>query len=231
MQTKNLFSTTLTLLLLTTQLNNNAMIVSQKQSPLLIRRHQSTNNNVINKIAPYDHKRDEQIVTHITSQYLSLLISDVTPHNRDETIQEIMNTINSNKAISKVYLQNEKPIGFINYYINQPWIIANNITIKSNAHINFLAIKSEYHNRGISATLLQHAFGPTIGIKKSSAQITENYTKQDLLNSLVMCVVNFPPRQIGPFISEVLTLGVPSDNNTVILIRPDHNVPLGGKLY
>lgn len=74
-------------------------------------------------------------------------------------------------------------------------------------------------------------FGPAIGIKKSSAQITENYKSEDLLNSLVICVVNFPPRQIGPFISEVLTLGVPSDNNTVILIRPDHDVPLGGQLF
>ena len=73
--------------------------------------------------------------------------------------------------------------------------------------------------------------GSEIGIKQSSAQITENYTKEQLLNTLVMCVVNFPPRQIGPFISEVLTLGVPSENNTVILIRPDRNVPLGGKLY
>lgn len=73
--------------------------------------------------------------------------------------------------------------------------------------------------------------GPDIGIKQSSVQITENYTKEELLNTLVMCVVNFPPRQIGPFISEVLTLGVPAENNTVILIRPDHNVPLGGKLY
>jgi len=74
-------------------------------------------------------------------------------------------------------------------------------------------------------------FGSTIGIKKSSAQITENYTKEELLNSLVMCVINFPPRQIGPFISEVLTLGVPTENNTVILVKPDCNVPLGSKLY
>jgi tRNA-binding protein len=74
-------------------------------------------------------------------------------------------------------------------------------------------------------------FGSTIGIKKSSAQITENYSKDDLLDTLVMCVVNFPPRQIGPFVSEVLTLGVPSHNNTVLLIRPDRDVPLGGQLY
>ena len=74
-------------------------------------------------------------------------------------------------------------------------------------------------------------FGPAIGIKKSSAQITENYTKEELLESLVICVVNFPPRQIGPFISEVLTMGVPSSNNTVILIRPDQNAPLGGQVF
>jgi tRNA-binding protein len=74
-------------------------------------------------------------------------------------------------------------------------------------------------------------FGPEIGTKKSSAQITENYTKEELLNSNVMCVTNFPPRQIGPFISEVLTLGVPSENKTVVLIRPDKNIPLGGQLF
>src|SRR5438445_8215165 len=73
--------------------------------------------------------------------------------------------------------------------------------------------------------------GPEIGIKQSSVQITENYTKEQLLNTLVMCIVNFPPRQIGTFISEVLTVGVPTENNTAILVRPDRNVPLGGKLY
>src|SRR5690606_22824681 len=74
-------------------------------------------------------------------------------------------------------------------------------------------------------------FGPEIGIKKSSAQITDNYTKEQLLNQQVLCVVNFPPRQIGPFMSEVLTLGVPSENNTVILISPQQDVPVGGRLY
>lgn len=70
-----------------------------------------------------------------------------------------------------------------------------------------------------------------IGIKKSSTQITENYTKEELVNSQVMCVTNFSPRQIGPFVSEVLTLGVPGENKTVILIRPDKNIPLGGQLF
>lgn len=74
-------------------------------------------------------------------------------------------------------------------------------------------------------------FGPEIGIRKSSAQITELYSKDDLLNSLVLGVVNFPPKQIGPFISECLTLGVPDRGGNVILARPDHDAPLGGRLY
>lgn len=74
-------------------------------------------------------------------------------------------------------------------------------------------------------------FGQDTGIKKSSAQITKNYTKEDLVGKLVLAVVNFPPRQIGPFMSEVLTLGVPDENGEVILIHPSKDVPLGGRLY
>ncbi len=73
-------------------------------------------------------------------------------------------------------------------------------------------------------------FGEDVGIKKSSAQIVANYSKEDLLNRLVLGVVNFPSRQIGPFVSEVLILGVPDKNNQTVLIKPDSNVPLGGKL-
>ncbi len=73
--------------------------------------------------------------------------------------------------------------------------------------------------------------GTEIGVKRSSAQITENYTKEELAGRLVLCVVNFPPRQIGPFISEVLTLGVPDQDNRVVLIEPEREVPLGGRLY
>ncbi len=73
-------------------------------------------------------------------------------------------------------------------------------------------------------------FGPAIGIKKSSAQIT-NYTKEELLGKQVMGVVNFPPRQIGPFFSEVLTLGVPDGEGNVILLSPTREVPLGGKMF
>ncbi|QFU17267.1 tRNA-binding protein [Microvirga thermotolerans] len=74
-------------------------------------------------------------------------------------------------------------------------------------------------------------FGPEIGIKRSSAQITVNHALDALVGSQVLAVVNFPPRQIGPFMSEVLTLGVPDANGDVMLIRPDREVPPGGRLY
>jgi tRNA-binding protein len=72
--------------------------------------------------------------------------------------------------------------------------------------------------------------GSEIGIKRSSAQVT-NYTKEDLIGMQVVCVVNFPSRQIGPFISEVLTLGVPGAEGEVILLTPTQEVPLGGKMF
>ncbi len=74
-------------------------------------------------------------------------------------------------------------------------------------------------------------FGPEIGIKNSSAQIVDSYKKEDLVGRLVMGVVNFPPRQIGPFTSEVLTLGVPDFEGKVVLIAPDVDAPIGGKLF
>ena len=73
--------------------------------------------------------------------------------------------------------------------------------------------------------------GKEIGIKKSSVQIVQNYTKEKLKGKQVLCIVNFPPRQIGPFLSEVLTLGVPDENEECVLIKPDKQVPLGGRLY
>jgi len=74
-------------------------------------------------------------------------------------------------------------------------------------------------------------FGKEIGIKKSSAQLPANYTKEDLLGKQILAVVNFPPRQIGHMKSEVLTLGLPDINGNCILIMPDQDVPLGGKLF
>ena len=74
-------------------------------------------------------------------------------------------------------------------------------------------------------------FGPAIGIKKSSAQITEHYACDALPGKLVAAVVNFPPRQIGKFMSEVLTVGFPDDQGRVVLFSPDREVPLGGRLF
>lgn len=73
--------------------------------------------------------------------------------------------------------------------------------------------------------------GPEIGVKKSSAQITKHYRLDELAGKLVMCVVNFPPRQIGPIRSEVLTLGVPDGDGEVVLLTPTHDVPLGGRMF
>ena len=74
-------------------------------------------------------------------------------------------------------------------------------------------------------------FGPEIGIKKSSVQIVDLYKKEDLKGLLILGVVNFPPKQIGPFISEVLTVGVASEEGKVVLVRPDKNAKLGSKLF
>ena len=74
-------------------------------------------------------------------------------------------------------------------------------------------------------------FGSDIGVKKSSAQATKYYTKEQLLNRLVVAVVNFPPKQIGPYISEVLTLGVPDGDGDVVLLSPERDVPLGGRMF
>ena len=73
--------------------------------------------------------------------------------------------------------------------------------------------------------------GPELGEKKSSAQITRHYTPEQLVGRQVMAVVNFPPRQIGPVMSEVLVLGVPDPDNEVVLLAPDMDVPVGGRLY
>jgi len=74
-------------------------------------------------------------------------------------------------------------------------------------------------------------FGPEIGVKKSSAQITELYGPDDLMGRMVMAVVNFPPRQIGPFMSEVLTLGVADTQGRVVLLAPDHDAPVGARMH
>lgn len=74
-------------------------------------------------------------------------------------------------------------------------------------------------------------FGPAIGEKKSSAQITAHYAPGDLPGKKVLAVVNFPPRQIGKFMSEVLVLGLPDETGEVVLLTPDKDVPIGGRMY
>ncbi len=73
-------------------------------------------------------------------------------------------------------------------------------------------------------------FGPEIGIKRSAGQITKNYTKEELVGKMVIGVVNFPPKNIGPFISEVLTLGLVDEEDGVVLLCPTKKVPKGSKM-
>jgi tRNA-binding protein len=74
-------------------------------------------------------------------------------------------------------------------------------------------------------------FGGEIGERKSSAQITRHYAPETLIGQKVLAVVNFPPRQIGKFLSEVLVLGLPDENGDIVLIRPERDVPVGGRLH
>ena len=73
--------------------------------------------------------------------------------------------------------------------------------------------------------------GREIGIKKSCAQLARNYNKEDLVGTSVLCAVNLPPRRIGPEISEVLTIGVPGENGECVLVVPQRDAPIGGRLY
>lgn len=81
------------------------------------------------------------------------------------------------------------------------------------------------------AYVLMIDFGAQIGVKKSSAQITEHYSLEDLPGRFVAAVVNFPPRQVGKTMSEVLTLGFPDASGAVVLFAPDHEVPIGSRLF
>lgn len=74
-------------------------------------------------------------------------------------------------------------------------------------------------------------FGGEIGVKRSSAQVTVHYAPETIVGRQVLAVVNFPPRQIGPVLSEVLVLGVPDEGGAVVLVGPDRDVPLGGRLH
>ncbi len=82
-----------------------------------------------------------------------------------------------------------------------------------------------------STHVLAIDFGSELGTKKSLAKLAPNYEGNQVVGRMVLCVINFPPRQIGKHQSEVLTLGVPDKDGNVVLLRPDADVPLGGRLY
>ena len=88
-----------------------------------------------------------------------------------------------------------------------------------------------YPEARVPAIKLWVDFGGDLGIKKSSAQLTDHYTPEELVGTQVLAVVNFPPRQIGKVMSEILVLGVPDEAGKVVLIRPDQDVPIGGRLF
>jgi tRNA-binding protein len=97
--------------------------------------------------------------------------------------------------------------------------------------IGTIVAVTEFPEARKPAYKLKIDFGPEIGIKKSSAQITENYTTEKLMGRQVAAVVNFPPRQIGPFMSEVLTLGFAGENGYIVLIGVDNPCPNGSRMH
>lgn len=103
--------------------------------------------------------------------------------------------------------------------------------VKVDIRIGTIIEVEDYPEARKPAFKLKIDFGDVIGVKKSSAQITVNYTKDDLRNRQIAAVVNFPPRQIGKFMSEVLTLGFPDDDGEVVLVSIDKPVPNGARLY
>src|ERR1035441_4770611 len=104
--------------------------------------------------------------------------------------------------------------------------------LKSDIRVGKILNAEDFPEARKPAYKLTIDFGEGIGIKRSSAQITKYYSKEELIGKLILGVVNFPPGQIGPFISEVLTLGVPDENGDVILVSPDkENAIIGGRLF
>ena len=103
--------------------------------------------------------------------------------------------------------------------------------LKVDIRVGNIVSATEFKEARKPSYILKIDFGPTIGIKKSSAQITELYSCKKLLGKKVAAVVNLPPRQIGPIKSEVLTLGFSNDDNNVVLFSPDVDVPNGSRLH
>tara|TARA_B110000240_G_scaffold93697_1_gene106347 strand:+ start:7878 stop:8216 length:339 start_codon:yes stop_codon:yes gene_type:complete len=103
--------------------------------------------------------------------------------------------------------------------------------MKVDIRVGLVTRAEPYPEARVPAIKLWVDFGGELGEKKSSAQLTVNYIPEALIGTKVMAVVNFPPRQIGKVMSEVLVLGVPDAVGEVILMRPDFDVPIGGRLF
>lgn len=113
---------------------------------------------------------------------------------------------------------------------DRAWIDFNDF-LKVDIRVGTILAAEPFPEARKPAIKLKIDFGGDLGVKKSSAQITQNHDVASLVGTQIVAVVNFPPRQIGPFMSEVLTLGVPDSNGNVMLLRPDRTVPVGGRLY
>jgi len=103
--------------------------------------------------------------------------------------------------------------------------------MKVDIRVGVVTRAEPYPEARIPAIKLWVDFGGNLGEKKSSAQLTDHYTPEALIGTTVMAVVNFPPRQIGKVMSEVLVLGVPDAKGAVVLMRPDMDIPAGGRLF
>lgn len=110
-------------------------------------------------------------------------------------------------------------------------LITFNDFLKVDIRVGKVLEATEFPEARKPAYKLKIDFGDEIGVRKSSAQITVLYSPEDLVGRRVMAVVNFPPRQIGPFMSEVLVLGFSDQDGNISLAAPDHKTPIGGRLH